>query len=104
MFDATLARQFDDGGFSSNLDSIVWDSTTGILTLNGTAGDDIASVNQANVGSQWFTATLNNKVETIVLGKQDRVSEIIFNGYTGDDSFTNNTLYDSQANGGAGEH
>ena len=103
MFDATPARQFDDGGFSSNLDSIVWDSTTGILTLNGTAGDDIASVNQANVGSQWFTATLNNKVETIVLGKQDRVSEIIFNGYTGDDSFTNNTLYDSQANGGAGD-
>ncbi len=103
MFDATLSRHFDHGPLTSSSGSIVWDASTGVLTLNGTAGNDTASVTHANIGSRSFTATLNGTTESIVLGRQENVSEIIFNGYAGDDSFANNTHYDSQAHGGAGD-
>ena len=103
MFDATLSNTFDQEVSRSGFDSIVWDASTGVLTLNGTAGDDTASVSQGNIGSRSFTATMNDKNESIVLGRLERISEIVFNGYAGDDSFTNNTHYDSQAHGGSGD-
>jgi Ca2+-binding RTX toxin-like protein len=103
MFDATLSNHVDHGPLTSNSGSIVWDASTGVLTLNGTANNDTASVTQGNIGSRSFTATLNGTTDSIVLGRQENVSEIIFNGYAGDDSFANNTHYASQAHGGAGD-
>jgi len=103
MFDATLSKHFDNGISSASTGAIVWDASTGVLTLDGTSGDDTASVSQLNNQSGSFTATLNSTTKTVVLGRTQNVSEIIFNGHAGDDSFTNDTQYDSQAQGGLGD-
>ena len=103
MFDATLAKQFDHGIPASSFGSIVWDANSGTLTLDGTVGNDTGSVSQLNPGSRSLTATLNGTTRSIVLNRHQSVSEIVFNGHAGDDSFTNDTQYDSQAHGGLGD-
>ena len=102
MFDAHHPTDVFEGlpGFTHS--SIVWDASSGILTLDGTLGDDTASVSQVNNLARSFEANLNGTTKTIVLSRMESISEIVFQGHAGDDTFVNNTHIDSDANGGNG--
>jgi len=102
MFDAHIPTSVSDVVSYSSYSSIDWDASTGILTLNGTLGDDNASVSQVSSISRSFEATLNGTTETIKLNRMQSISEIVFNGHSGDDTFVNDTHIDSSANGGNG--
>ena len=102
MFDGFQPTGVHEGHSNSFQSSIVWDASSGILTLDGTLGDDTASVSQVNNLSRTFEANLNGTTRTIALGRMESISEIVFEGHAGDDTFVNNTNIDSDANGGQG--
>jgi Ca2+-binding RTX toxin-like protein len=102
MFDASQPTGVHEGHSNSFQSSIVWDASSGILTLDGTLGDDTASVSQVNNSARTFEANLNGTTRTIALGRMESISEIVFEGHAGDDTFVNNTDFDSDANGGQG--
>ena len=102
MFDAHIPTSVSDVVSYSIYSSIDWDASTGILTLDGTLGDDNASVSQVSSILRSFEATLNGTTETIKLNRTQSISEIVFTGHSGDDTFVNDTHIDSYANGGNG--
>ncbi|MDB4966184.1 MAG: Alkaline phosphatase [Myxococcales bacterium] len=78
---------------------ISFNSTSGVLTLSGTAGNDTASVGVDVIyrGGYSVKATLNG-----YSASYSGVKQIIFNGGDGDDTFTNGTSIPCTANGGDG--
>jgi hypothetical protein len=75
----------------------IFRSSLGIVTIEGTAGDDVS---QVSVSGRDVTVTLNSQTSTFALGK---VKGLVFKGLNGDDSFTNNTNFASTAFGGNGD-
>lgn len=71
----------------------------GVLTINGSDGNDIAEVNQP---SKKFVTVALTGVDSKTYKASD-VKSIVFNGLGGDDTFVNNTAIKSKAEGGAGE-
>jgi hypothetical protein len=72
-----------------------FNSTTGVLTIVGTSGNDNAFVTTVVGGVR---VTFNGNITT----HSGDCNEIVFHGNDGDDTFTNNTGIKSTANGGDG--
>lgn len=88
--------------------SISFDNVTGVLTINGSSEDDVAKVSV--VGSQ-IKATLDcyssappnlSFFSDAKLYSATSVKQIKFNGFDGNDQFTNSTSKPSYADGGLG--
>lgn len=71
------------------------DAATGVVTITGTSGNDVASVSSSPAGT---LVMLNGKSTTFT-----GVTEIVFNGGDGDDDFSNFTSIKTTANGGDGD-
>jgi hypothetical protein len=69
----------------------------GVVTIDGSSGNDFATVNDYARG--MVRVELNGSAE--VYARQD-ITEIVFIGEAGDDTFTNNTNLPTTANGGDG--
>lgn len=72
-------------------------SALGIVTIQGTAGNDTSTV---SVTGKDVTISLNQTSMTLPLAK---VRGLVFNGLNGDDFFNNNSAIPSTANGGLGD-
>lgn len=75
----------------------IFRSALGIVTIEGTAGDDTSKV---SVSGKDVTVTLNSTSATFPLAK---VRGLVFKGLNGNDSFTNNSSLPSTGFGGNGD-
>src|SRR5262245_43922879 len=92
-------------------DYVSLDSTTGILTIEGTQKNDVVVVSQAeSTVTVDFTAGNLHEIDTFPLAGRGitrldagGVVRINFYGGAGDDQFTNKTSIPSYASGGSGD-
>src|SRR3954466_11358343 len=96
---------------------IVYDGNTHTLTINGTSGADVATVTVDTKGTGSInddqivaSITIAGKTTTLAVNRIANVStqaaavtDIVFNGYDGNDSFTNKTAINCEAHGGNGD-
>ena len=80
------------------LAGISFDANTGVVTVMGSAIDDVSVVNSNEI-TGLTAVTLNDSSQSFAT---TTVSSIDFQGLAGDDEFTNNSEIDSSASGGLG--
>ena len=89
--------------------SIVFDAGAGILTINGSTQDDVASVAIVNGQLKASLTCYGDAPPNLIFFNDAKfyspasVTKIVFNGFDGKDSFTNSTSKPSTADGGAGD-
>lgn len=96
---------------------IVYDANTHTLTINGSSSADVAMVTVDTKGTGTInddqivaTITTAGKTTTLAVNRianlntmAAAVTDILFNGYGGNDSFTNKTAINCEAHGGDGD-
>ncbi|NCY02306.1 MAG: calcium-binding protein, partial [Planctomycetia bacterium] len=81
--------------------SIGWDPRQGVLSLVGSAGDDVADVRRQ--GTMVVASVTNDSGTVTKAVPASRVRSIAFSGLDGNDSFTNGTRVRCVADGGGGD-
>lgn len=79
---------------------IVHDRAARVLSIVGSAGNDVAEVRQQGANVVVSLASATGRFSRTVPAAQ--VSRVVFTGLAGNDSFTNQTAIPSRADGGAG--
>lgn len=80
---------------------IAHDRGSRVLSIVGSSGNDVADVRQQGVSLVVSLTSATGRVSRTVPAAQ--VSRVVFTGLAGNDTFTNQTLIPSRADGGAGE-
>lgn len=96
----TRGLDLNEGKFSMPISrvGIKLDKSTGVLTLKGNAGKNVARVTESQPGK--IRAEIGLQVETY---DKSTIKEIIFEGGDGDDDFRNSTSIKCTAHGGDGD-
>lgn len=90
------------GTFVPLYDGISYNSTTHTVTVSGTSGDDVVTVNwYGRSGGSITTVNVTRNGYSELYNVSD-VDKIVFNGGDGDDQFTNYTGIPCKADGGNG--
>ena len=76
--------------------AFTFDAGSGVVTINGTVGNDVST-------AAWETRNTLRVTRGTLSATYSSVKGIVFNGYDGNDSFTNSTTLPSVIDGGDGD-